>query len=586
MWRSRLLCEGLGAIRRGKDSFMMVRSSRTLFLALIIAALLAACAGQAPTTAPTRMPVLPTATFPSTVTPPSTATQGPIPTATPAVGRDVLLTQLAMADSTATGIADDPTAAAPATAVATFTAAPTQTPWTPPSPAPSFTPVPVGQLTGFGPWGLIPSTEGLWVMRPDGTNVTMATNDPILDMSISANGRLIAYITHADPNNLYQHNPFGYTLKILTLPQGQVFTITSIVPAEGSSPDAGETAFQTITAYENGSAMAWSPQGQVLAFVSAHEGKSEIYLFHPSSGAIQRLTDISLPQGPSYPFNLDFSPNSRYLYFTRAFSFGMDEGYWMAGSWVTDLNGQIRQISGEDYEGEKVIRWVTNDQLMLASWMNNCGDQNLRTYNISNGQTNVYWPGCFDSYIFDSRLNEILISVPPGFAMPEQEIQSGLVLIRPWQNTIRQVTDRYFEQLFRGDTWPTGGASGAWFGFNFGEGLFSIQRDGRIDPLFNTPPFDSTGQILLDPYQRMDDDLTWLWVADGVYQAAPGQEPQKILSFRPEQWTDSPIYPNLSFFISYHEGRPKVYGMNTFDWQPYVIDERIYSPQRIIWVGS
>jgi dipeptidyl aminopeptidase/acylaminoacyl peptidase len=76
------------------------------------------------------------------------------------------------------------------------------------------------------------------------------------------------------------------------------------------------------TAGEKDSAPRWSPDGRTLAFVSAREGKAQIYLLPANGGEPRRLTEAALGAGTPL-----WSPDGRFIVYAGAVScFPGDEG--------------------------------------------------------------------------------------------------------------------------------------------------------------------------------------------------------------------------------------------------------------------
>ena len=246
-------------------------------------------------------------------------------------------------------------------------------------PLPTRTPAPVRALPGYGPWGLIGNQDGLWAMRSDGAQVELLTNDPILRLSIASSRRLVAYVTHSDPFNNPDEKPFGYTLKIMNLSTGRVTTVAKLdLPgiSASSSPEELDHARQALLALQNGG-LQWSPGGNYLAFVSAHSGPSgDVYVYRPSTGAMRRLTNLELPEGPAFAYNLSFARTGYSIYYAAAHHFDNVAGNQMAGAWVTTVSGLHKQVAGNEFAGEEIVSWINDSNLLLSSWNSDCGDQN------------------------------------------------------------------------------------------------------------------------------------------------------------------------------------------------------------------
>jgi hypothetical protein len=431
----------------------------------------------------------------------------------------------------------------------------------------------------------------LWAMYPDGTHATLLTNDPILSLAIAPSGWVAAYLTNPDPQTFSYFQPYGYTLKIITLYDDQVRTITSIDPpglSSTSPEEALDSAFQSASAYRNG-AMAWSPDSTTLAFTSAHEApsdtsaSSEIYLYRPGKNSISRLTNLQLPQGPGHPYHLSWSPLGQRIYFNVAYSFGDNSKVYLAGAWVNGLDGSSVQVStGENSSDEKLLAWINNTNVLLSSKNNDCGNQNMRKVNANTGEATSIWPSCYQTALYDRRRNQVLVSVTPEQSEPGGEISPGLYLVPIGQSQGRQLSDHGFDSLLSGSL--SGLYSADWYGYNPGEGLFSIQRTGQIRPLFTGAPFDNTTGLTIRPVSHLP-DAQWLWIGDGLYVSKPGSAPEQITAIPPDNLTSSPSVFGMYFFLARDQDTIRLYGVRARDWQPFIVDPRIQDPTEIDWTG-
>jgi hypothetical protein len=563
-------------LTRGKAPFL-------LFLAI----LLTACDIGGPQPISSTGKTFPTITLIPSITPIPTVTPIPDqPTDTPNANIDSILSPQGDSPIANTGAA---------TTTGTdqqIPGSPQPTELLPPSPTstPTSPPLPVGRLPGKL-LGLLPSRQGLWVMYPDGTRATLLTHDPILDLAISPSGWVAAYITNPDPQNFSYNQPFGYTLKIVTLYNDRIFTVTSLDPQgiSASSPsDVLDSAYQSINAYNHG-AMAWSPDSSTLAFTSSHEASSDrpassnIYLYNLNNASLNRFTNLQLPQGPAHPFRLVWSPFGNRLYFTAAYAFGTGSGYYLAGAWVNGLDGSSVQVAtGVNSSGENLLAWLNHNLVLLSSSTSACGNQNIRKVNLSTGEVLPLWPNCYQVAQYDRLRDQILVSINPKQANSGGESAPGLYLISVSQAQVKPISKHSFERLLSGG--PVGQDSAAWYGYNHGEGLFTIQRSGEIHPLFTGAPFDGSTGVAIQPLFRLP-NADWLWSGDGLYLCRPGYPPQQITASPVDNLTASPSVIGLYFYLAQEKDNKRIYGIRARDWQPFILDPRITDPMAIDWTG-
>ncbi|MBX5437863.1 MAG: S9 family peptidase [Alicyclobacillaceae bacterium] len=147
---------------------------------------------------------------------------------------------------------------------------------------------------------------------------------PILgDPQISPDGRFIAYVVQRlDPE------------------KDEVRSNIWIVPVEGGEP------YQLTQAQAQDRLPRWSPDGQLLAFVSDRSGQSQIYVIAPNGGEARRIpTPHAVASAPAW------SPDGRYLaYVARVFS--KNEG-WLpyAGAPASDYE-RAERLARTVYEAK------------------------------------------------------------------------------------------------------------------------------------------------------------------------------------------------------------------------------------------
>lgn len=438
--------------------------------------------------------------------------------------------------------------------------------------SPTYTPYPTSALPSLSIWGLMPTREGLWAMKPDGTLLLKLTNDPIYHLSVSPSGRMAAYVTHPDPYNQAFVNPFGYMLRIITLPEGKVYDIASLDMwgiGPGATAEELEFAYQAVSVYDYGG-MDWSPNGYYLAYSSANEGPAaDVFIYTPSAGRIMRISNDSLPNGPANAYALEWSPDNTRVFYNRAYSFGTGAGHWMAGSWVGSSNGTSVQVADDRYAGERLIDWPRNETLLMSSWMSDCGNQNLRLVDTRTGEAQVLWSHCYDIYQYDPQRGEILISVPEDMAALQEGSQPGLFRYWTWQSTSDRISEKSFERLYRGDD------TVSWYAYNAYEGLFAVQANGTVEPLFTGPPYDNSTNLRLRPYMRVSGDTAWFWSGDGFYVAKPGEQPQMILPYAPDSFFQPPDQVGLYYFTTTEAEGPKIYAIRVGEWIPMEVTDQV-----------
>ncbi len=295
---------------------------------------------------------------------------------------------------------------------------------------------PLEGLWPEGPW-LVMATAGdgglphaLWAANPDGSGLTRLTGpDEYLiwpyDLSRAVGGRgRVAFITASDS---YLHN---LTLHRITLPglDRQIITPLTSIETEPPPGDAAISSpqFDIVRAIADVQSLAWSHNGQILAFMSSHAGSSsDLYVYSPDEETIVRLTN-----GPSQGIKPEWSPDDRYVVHFGVSSLGTGAGYGMQGAWAAAADGsQVITLYEPDSGDEGIFGWPAAGTMLVASWHPDCGWQNLRTLEIETGREALRWAGCFTDAVVDSYGERVLIAVDESVGQIDPDSPAGLHLV-------------------------------------------------------------------------------------------------------------------------------------------------------------
>ncbi len=337
-----------------------------------------------------------------------------------------------------------PTPSSPDTPTATATLAPepAATNTTTPTATPQAT------LSVSGPWVLILNQDGIWAVNEDGSGLTHLTRDVVPHRTISVSGRWIAYVTDVEAG-FDPESRGGLTLKVLSLPEGVVHTVTELQIPNVTGDSSEDLRFSAEQVYRavifEGGGLAWSPDGSSLAFISGHEGVSaDLYVYSRDPQEITRLTD-----GPSQAYQISWSPDSRYIFHTGASNFGTGAGYVMVGVWVARADGTgVRSLYEPDPRtgAEVLVDWVAVDTALVHSWRPDCGGNNLITVNVASGEMQVVWPDYFNQAAYNPETGAILIDAQDIDC--NSESASGFYVMEPGRTEIEKVSgEEYQSQL-------------------------------------------------------------------------------------------------------------------------------------------
>jgi hypothetical protein len=228
-----------------------------------------------------------------------------------------------------------------------------------------------------------PLLQAINLARPDAIR-TVTLPAPLLAVSDLKHGRSpqggwLAVRTRSEAGS-------PEALVLVSLADGRVEPISPLLSAdlqnrlqEELSGNAPGPAVQALRAVEDTRALAWSPDGTLLAFAAAVDGpSSDLYVFHLERRRYGRLT-TGLNQTAT-PF---WSPDSRWIVHQEVKELGVDGRWeptavWAAGaavgwSGVTEsgkvLRADIRRLytPPAQGEGEEFLGWTEDGTLIVYS---------------------------------------------------------------------------------------------------------------------------------------------------------------------------------------------------------------------------
>jgi hypothetical protein len=287
-----------------------------------------------------------------------------------------------------------------------------------PSPSPSLTQTLASTgrpLNAEGPWILMQSGYGLWILNPDGSGMKQVAEVHRLydDVSVSAGRGSIAYVDYDGAWYLYE----------MMIPDGAVSRITPLIPDSaldllytkypdwepGDDPEAASSVHIEMAVMRRGS-VSWSTRRDLLAFSGALDSYStDLYLYDPTSQSIERLSD-----GPSQVVDISWSPDDRYIVYTGA-SITLPRGgesiYPAGAKWVYDRRTKLNRMI---QRGEIVKRWLSNTGVMSYYVSIYCGYGGLIVTDV---QMDEYWPANpLDCIFSDADMDPVtetrIISIP------------------------------------------------------------------------------------------------------------------------------------------------------------------------------
>jgi hypothetical protein len=323
-----------------------------------------------------------------------------------------------------------PQATAMPTATATTAPIPTNTP------QPTDTPAPTS-LNATGPYIVFMGRTGIWIANPDGSFLTRVFENganlnwfayPDLRNAISPTGDRMALVVENDK---------GLDLVVVKIPGGDTETIAhliSITRDDLINYPTSEKAFATY-AIRDYADVAWQPgAGRLLAFTGAINGPtSDLYLYDTQTGETKQLTS-----GLSQSISPTWSPDGQYI-LNYGVSFVPPFGEMIGpnrldGVWAVRVSdGKLITLPIPKGDIIHLFAWQDNSHYITYDNGNECFSTNLRSVDVTSGETKSIMDYSFYNYIAQSPENgALLFASLPGCA---SSLGGGTFLLVPGQTT-------------------------------------------------------------------------------------------------------------------------------------------------------
>ncbi|MFN8399401.1 MAG: DUF5050 domain-containing protein [Anaerolineales bacterium] len=165
------------------------------------------------------------------------------------------------------------------------------------------------ELSPNGEWIIFTNNgNGLWLMKPDGSNAHALTNKDDIDPSWSPDGSMISFASsRAGARQLFVMNSDGTNIR-------QVTDLNNMGGRNTWSPDGTKLAFYRgpqgdhniyvinvdgtglvkLTDGGDNLGPSWSPDGNWIVFTSFRDGNNELYIIHPDGTGLTRLTNSTI----------------------------------------------------------------------------------------------------------------------------------------------------------------------------------------------------------------------------------------------------------------------------------------------------
>ena len=219
--------------------------------------------------------------------------------------------------------------------------------------------------------------------------------------TLSPDGHWLAYYTGLAGKCMGNGaaNPADLTLSLLNLTDGKIQVITHLLShdypnnflqAAQQLNQAGITASQLQNSFVCGitQSLAWSPDGQQLAFAGQMDGlSSDLYIYDLASQTIKRLSS-----GPQEVRMIAWSPDGQWILDWSSFGSGEGMTYDL---YATSRDGSI--IHKLPVSSCDTSRWLDDQTCFSSEDENGVGLHALSLVNIKTGAVVPVWAGEFSS---------------------------------------------------------------------------------------------------------------------------------------------------------------------------------------------
>ncbi len=186
----------------------------------------------------------------------------------------------------------------------------------------------------------------------------------------------------------------------LSLPDAAVSVLTPLTSDETGihSDDDDSVKWDIAAAIGHRQSLAWSPDGQWLAFVGAMDGPSaDLYSYQLSTGAIRWLSD-----GPFQAYQLLWREDSRQILHSAADCFLCAGGSYEGGQgiWGAAPDGSA-VVKYEHPASARFVVWQDAHHLLIDTGDRNGGLGNMRVLDVASGSIEALGLGNFELVAYD-----------------------------------------------------------------------------------------------------------------------------------------------------------------------------------------
>ena len=193
--------------------------------------------------------------------------------------------------------------------------------------------------------------------------------------------------------------------------------------------------YVAIHGHTFGDSLAWSPDGDKLAFVAALDGLSaDVYLYDTQTDELTRLTD-----GPNQPYLNGWSPDSRWVVHQEVVDIWLGEqgieydpiALWAAAA---DGSGSVHVLAVE--EPIMIKEWTSPTSFVACRLdLVRLSGFRLQLVDLFSGVVSTYYPGYFHAWAVDPVTGTVAFAASSRPMDSESLLKEGLYLVSPTNRT-------------------------------------------------------------------------------------------------------------------------------------------------------